>query len=430
MALPLALPVVRARSRMERADGPATNRPIAWVSTLLYVAVLVAGLYYDFVSGDGPHLARMAGFAVVLAVLIGLDVVERRRYVARTPTRPAVVLLATRALLLVAVAAVDGAGLSRPLFVLIPFTAYFAFGRPAGLALATTGVGVLLGGFVLTVPGWHRDLEHVSDVLMFTIGLMLALSMAEVAAREQQARSRLEQTLQELEASHARLTAYAERVAALSAATERNRLARDIHDSLGHHLTAVAVQVEKASAFRDRDAAVADQALRDARASARRALDDVRRSVHTLRDDAAFPLSDALDELVAQVRDEGLMVTLHVSGDQLGYDGASVTALYRAAQEALTNARRHAAASRVDVTVAFTESAARLEVADDGRGLSVGGNGVLPVGHRGFGLLGMRERVHLVGGRVEVSGDAGTGTRVSVTIPRAAAEAMPSPPAS
>jgi signal transduction histidine kinase len=425
MALPLALPLVGARSGVGRHTARAPTRPLTWVSSVLYIAVLVAGLYYDFVSSDGPHLARMAGFTAVLAVLMSLDVVERRRYLGRTPTRPAVVLLGTRALLLVAVAAVDGAGLSRPLFVLIPFTAYFAFGRAASLALAATGLAVLLGGFVLTVPGWHRDLEHVSDVLMFTIGLVLALSMAEVAAREQQARGRLEQTLRELEASHARLTAYADRVAELSATTERNRLARDIHDSLGHHLTAVAVQIEKASAFRDRDAAVADQALLDARASARRALDDVRRSVHTLRDEAAFSLADALGELVAQVRDEGLTVTLEVAGQQHGYGGAPVTALYRAAQEALTNARRHADASRVDVTVAFTESAARLVVADDGRGLGPSGNGG-PAAGRGLGLLGMRERVQLVGGEVEVGSGPGTGTRVSVTIPRAAPEAIPS----
>lgn len=425
MALSLALPLVGARSDVGQHAARATTRPLPWVSSLLYGSVLVASVYYDAVSNDGPHLVRMAGFAGVLALLVGVDAMERRRYVGDTPTRPAVVLLTTRALLLVALAAVDSAGLSRPLFVLIPFTAYFAFGRTPSLALAATGVAILVGGFALTVPGWHRDLEHVSDVLMFTIGLVLALSMAEVAVGEQQARGRLQHTLQELEASHARLTAYAERVAELSAATERNRLARDIHDSLGHHLTVVAVQIEKASAFRERDAAVADRALHDAGASARRALDDVRRSVHTLRDEAVFSLADALRELVAQVGDGSLSVTLDVSGQQQGYDGAQVTALYRAAQEALTNARRHANASRIAVTLVFTESAAQLVVADDGRGLAAGGDGV-PAAGRGFGLTGMRERVQLVGGDVDVSSGPGAGTRVSVTIPRFARDATPS----
>jgi signal transduction histidine kinase len=420
MAVPLRMPLVGARSRAARGVSPAPTRPLPWVSSLLYGAVLLAGVFYDLVGNDGPHVGRMIGFVAALAALMALDVAERRRYLVRTPTRPAVVLLVVRVLLLLVVAALDSAGLSRPLFVLIPFTAYFAFGRVTSLALAATELGALLAGLALTVPGWYSDLEHVSDVLMFTIGLVLALSMAAVAAGEQQARGRLELVHRELETSHARLTAYADQVAELSAATERNRLARDIHDSLGHHLTAIAVQIEKASAFRTRDPAAADLALRDAQSSARRALDDVRRSVHALRDEApAVSLSDALADLVAQVRDEFLTVTLAISGEQHGYGDAPLTALYRAAQEALTNARRHAAASRVDVAVEFTEFAAHLMVADDGRGLPESPGGPTADGRSGFGLLGMRERVHLVGGHVDITSRADFGTRVNVTVPRA-----------
>ena len=92
---------------------------------------------------------------------------------------------------------------------------------------------------------------------MFGLGLVLAVAMAAVAVGEQEGRARLEHALRELSDSHERLADHAERVAELSAAAERNRLARDIHDSLGHHLTAIAVQLEKAEAFRDRDAATA-----------------------------------------------------------------------------------------------------------------------------------------------------------------------------
>ena len=187
------------------------------------------------------------------------------------------------------------------------------------------------------VPGWYRDANYVSDVLMFGMGLVMAIAMADVAARE--ARS-------------------AARVAELSVATERNRLARDIHDSLGHHLTAISVQLEKAAAFRERDPAVAEQALADARASARRALEDVRTSVGALR----APVS--LRAALATARRAGR----RCPGTERDIDPATVTALYRAAQEAVTNARRHGAAGHVAVAVTFGAADTRLVVTDDGAG--------------------------------------------------------------
>ncbi|MGI3229593.1 sensor histidine kinase [Streptomyces sp. GTA36] len=165
--------------------------------------------------------------------------------------------------------------------MLLPFTAYFAFGRTTALALGALCLAGLLTLYVLTAPGWYRDLEHVSDLLMLTVGLVLALSMAAVAVGEQRARRELED--------------YAAQVAELSAATERNRLARDIHDSLGHHLTAMSVQLEMASDFRALDPDAAQRALNEARRSVKLALGDVRQSVRALRGEAAHPtLSAAL----------------------------------------------------------------------------------------------------------------------------------------
>jgi signal transduction histidine kinase len=236
------------------------------------------------------------------------------------------------------------------------------------------------------VPNWYRDASYLSDLLMFGIGLVLAIAMAEFANRERRAVGR---------------------IAELSAATERNRLARDLHDSLGHHLTAVAIQLEKASAFRERDPATEEQALSDARQSTQRALRDVRASVGTLR---AGPVSlrAALTELTGS--DE--TVSLRVDGDERDLDQATVTALHRAAQEGITNARRHGAASRVTVSVTFARASARLEVADNGRGFDPA-----TATGAGFGLLGLRERAALVGGVCTVDSSPGAGTRLTVTVP-------------
>jgi signal transduction histidine kinase len=285
------------------------------------------------------------------------------------------------------VVACDESGLSRVLFVLVPFAAYLTFGRVVGLVLGGVCLALLVGGFAVWVPGWYRDTTHVSDVLMFTMGLVLALAMADVADRERRA---------------------AARIGELSAATERNRLARDIHDSLGHHLTAISIQLEKAAAFADRDASVSEQALADARRSVGRALEDVRASVGTLRAEPVR-LTDALTGLADDTR-----VTLRVTGEERDTDQPTVTALYRAAQEAITNARRHGRANHVTVTVTFGAADTRLEVTDDGRGFD-------PDAPRdGFGLLGLRERAALLGGTVTVNSARGAGTRVTVTVPRTA----------
>ncbi|HEY3003576.1 MAG TPA: sensor histidine kinase, partial [Kribbellaceae bacterium] len=371
-----------------------SSRPVPWVAPLLYGAVLVAGLY-AWLAGLGDTRALL--FVTGLAGLFTVELAERRRYPAGTPVAPAIALLAVRFALTVVAALADGSGLAAILLVLLPFAAYFAFGRTVAIALGAGCVALVLARIALAEPRWYDDLERVSDLLMIAVGVVLAITMAGVAAEAQRGREELRR--------------YAGQVAALSAATERNRVARDLHDSLGHHLTALSILLEQAAAFADRDPATARRALEDAQASARQALDDVRDAVRMLRADAApFRLSTALAELVRQPGTGARpAVTLDLSGDELGYDEPALLALYRAAQEGLTNARRHAAAGTVEVTVRLDEREARLEIADDGRGFTPG--------QEGFGLLGMRERVELAGGRVALDSGPGAGTRLVVTIP-------------
>ncbi|TDV57231.1 sensor histidine kinase [Actinophytocola oryzae] len=353
------------------------TRIVPWVFGAVYGIVLLAGLYFVVGGLGGGDPLRLTGFLAGMAMLFVVEVVAWRA------PRWEVWLLGVRLALFVVVVAFDESGLSRVLFVLVPFAAYLAFGRRVGVVLGGVALALLVGGFAVRVPGWYRDADHVSDVLMFSMGLVLALAMADVALRERRAASR---------------------VAELSAAAERSRMARDLHDSLGHHLTAVSIQLEKAAAFAERDAGVARQALADARTSVGRALEDVRASVGALRAEPAR-LVDALAGLAA----DG--VDLHVDGEERGTDQATATALYRAAQEAVTNARRHGRAATVGITVTFGAHGTRLVVTDDGIGFDV------TTPRDGFGLLGLRERAALLGGTATVDSTPGAGTRVVVTVP-------------
>ncbi|MFD0685729.1 sensor histidine kinase [Actinomadura fibrosa] len=371
----------------------SSTRPVPWVSPLLCLAVLVGGVYYALVDG-GPSF-RTAGFAVSLLLLIGIDVLE--------PQVPPVALLVVRIALYGAVNALDVSGVARVLFVLVPFNAYFAFGRRTAVALGSGCVVALLAGFTIRVPDWHTRSEYVSDVVMFTLGIVLAITMASVAVREREARVRLEETMREVEV--------------LAAAQERNRLAREIHDSLGHHLTAIGVQLEKASAFADLDPSGARDAVENARWSADRALTEVRQSVRALGQHP-FRLTDALTDLVAHLHGDHLAIHLDVRGDENGRPMAVLTTLYRAAQEALTNACRHSGATHVQVTLAYEDPGANLTIKDDGTGFPLPAGGSEPrVGSGGgIGLRGMRERVASLGGRVDLASSP-EGTTVSVTVP-------------
>ncbi|MFI7320666.1 sensor histidine kinase [Streptomyces venezuelae] len=365
--------------------------PVRRVSLLLYGAVLAGGFYHaaaDLGPGRQPHW-RTVAFAAGLAALVALDEVERR---GGTRARHAV-LLAARCVLIAAVVAVDASELAQVLYVLLPFNAYFVFGRGVALLLGALCVAALLAGYAVDAPEWYRDQEHVSDLLMLCVGLVLTLAMAAVAVGEQRARRALEE--------------YAARVAELSAASERIRLAREIHDSLGHHLTAVSVQLELASELSGRDTESARRAVDEARLSVKRALGDVRQSVRTLRGDTpGTSLKSGLADLTRAGE------SLEVSGSEHGYEARELRVLYRAAQEGLTNARRHARATHVTVALRLGEDAARLVVTDDGCGFVPDGASA------GYGLLGMRERAHLVGGSVDVDSAPGAGTRLTVTVPR------------
>ncbi|MFG2874746.1 sensor histidine kinase [Streptomyces sp. NPDC048337] len=404
---------------MTALPGPADGapRPLSWMPPLVHAVVLAGGLYGGLVAAGPADWPRLGGFAACLLLLAALDRAERARHPRRTPVRVALVLLVARLALYAAAAALDPSGVSRALFVLVPLTAYFAFGRRAGVALGVACVAVILAGNSLRVPDWYLRPGTVTDLLMSGLGLVLAVSMASVAVGEQETRLRLEATLGELRDSHAQLTAYAARVAQLSTVRERNRLAREFHDGLGHHLTAIAIQLEKASAFRATDPETAGKAVADARRSANRALDEVRQSVRAMRgEEQPFSLSTALADLVHQEAGGPPAVTLNLSGDEHGYRPEALTALYRAAQEGLTNVRRHAGATRVELSALYGEREARLVVADDGRGFRADS----PARRAGFGLRAMHERLALLGGRVEVDAEPGRGTVVTVTVPRTA----------
>ncbi|WP_082406371.1 sensor histidine kinase [Microbacterium sp. No. 7] len=227
-----------------------------------------------------------------------------------------------------------------------------------------------------------------------------------------------------LEERTAELEHERELTAAQAVALDRVRIARELHDVVAHHVSAMGVQSGAARAVLDRDPEAAREALRGVEHEAREALAELRQLLETLRTpDAAAPGDstirlDALGDLVAHARDNGLPVTLQVVGDPVPASELVQVNLYRIAQEALTNARRHAGPhATADVRLRYGDDAIELEVSNEGR--------VLTAPRPGLGLVGMRERALATGGTIELGPRPRGGYLVRVRVPLRAAAGTP-----
>ena len=205
---------------------------------------------------------------------------------------------------------------------------------------------------------------------------------------------------------------------ALAALEERNRIAREIHDTLAQGLAAIALHLEAAQALGEIRPEAVPPAIAAALHLARTNLDEARRSVLELR---AAPLAGrTLPEALRVLAHDfttatGLPVHTLFDPNIRRLPPAVETGLYRIAQEALTNVRKHAGPAVVTLTLAHTAAGLSLTVEDTGAGFDPAG--VQPTATGGFGLTGMRERAHLLGGRLDVSSTPGAGTCLSVLIP-------------
>jgi two-component system, NarL family, sensor kinase len=248
-----------------------------------------------------------------------------------------------------------------------------------------------LGVMNVASPEW-RGLSPEDLQLLYTIGDLLAIAV-----------------------ERARLF---DRSARLGAVEERNRLAREIHDTLAQGLAAAGLQIESAEAFLETgpDTARARAALSRALDLTRLNLDEARRSVLDLR---AAPLEgrslpEALEVLADRWEAEtGIAARFAAVNRARPLPPRVEVALYRVCQEALTNVARHAGAGRASVRLVATPEAVRLVVEDDGRGFDPS-----RVDGDRQGLVGMGERVEMLGGTLDVqSAPGGTGTRIEATVP-------------
>jgi signal transduction histidine kinase len=249
-----------------------------------------------------------------------------------------------------------------------------------------------------------RWIDAIALAVIYGTGIVFVAVFTRVAASERDARNALAEANQ-------LLRDHASQVEELATTKERNRLAREIHDSVGHYLTVVNVQIGAARTVLDQNRSRALEHLSKAQSLTQEGLAEVRHSVAALRASPteSRPLPEALTALVDQWRAAGLNANFRLSGNVRTLTPQTNLTLYRAGQEALTNVAKHANATTVNVRLNYSDDRIRLTIEDNGVGASES--------EGGFGLLGIRERVQLLNGSVRVTTGAGKGFILEVEVP-------------
>jgi signal transduction histidine kinase len=322
---------------------------------------------------------------------------------------------------------VGAVGLWAPLIALDPVFLSLGFGVLAPFCLTDLRHGAVV--VLVVAVGWIWQLSPewgavawpaVAAVSVFAAGTLLSVAYMGTIVRQSRERQRL---IEQLQATRAELAA-AERQAGTLA--ERQRLARDLHDTLTQGFTSIVLLLEAAEESLATGRPVA-QHIQQALRSARDNLAESRQVVWALRPRplAEQPLPPALEELTRRLAEEtGMQAETVVTGTVQPLPGEAEEALLRIAQEALANVRKHAAASRVTVTVSYLDDVTMLDVADDGVGFD---HAASAAAAGGLGLPAMSERAAALGGGLTIESAPGEGTTIAVKLPTQAGDSRPDP---
>jgi len=386
-----------------------THPPVTAALRFCLHALLVGLLALVALRALGDSAPRTAAVVTVSAVMVVAYAAGALAPPVR-PRKPAAALwlaLLGAVWLVLLVLSPDALWVAFPLYFLELHLLRTRWALPA---VAVTA-GAAIGGFLLHSPAFTPG-AFLGPLLGAAVAVATVLGY-EALFRENERRREL---IEELVATRAEL-AEAERAAGTLA--ERERLAREIHDTLAQGLSSIQLLLRAAERGLPADSPAAAH-VRRARETAQDDLAEARRFVRALSppDLENGSLAAALERLSSRTTAPGLTVRFAVSGSPVELPTPYEVALLRAAQSALANTVRHAGARRAEITLSFMDTSVSLDVVDDGRGFVPGSTGaVADAGPGGFGLPAMRSRARSLGGTLSVESAPGEGTAIALTLP-------------
>jgi signal transduction histidine kinase len=277
----------------------------------------------------------------------------------------------------------------------------------ASLTLELTR-GIILGTLIVLVSMvkyiyliyYKFNLSNMSQMMFFFMLNILILIVASFAQQNKQEKEKKDVLYKELLDAHRKLREYTDELNRLSVVEERNRIARDIHDNLGHNMTALIMQLQMAEHYMKTGSVKSQEMLQNSIQTARDSLSSIREVVETLRGkEIVVSTEKAIRTLVDEFsKKTGAEINLKVNGRAI-IDEKSGTALYHILQECLTNSVRHGGAEKIDVELSYYDNSVSFSIKDNGSG----SENI----KEGFGMKGIRERVEDFKGSVEFQSHAG-----------------------
>ena len=373
-----------------------------WGDWVLACALAIVSEYEIFVRplfGDSAVKSGRAA-AAILFLLVTLPLAWRRR----APVAVLLIVIAATAGALFAMRPVQGPVTSYIATIVV----FYSVGAHCAERRALLGGGIGLAALAVLVATGQPGTVEAGSLAVFAvawlIGRYLRQRRSQVSGLQQRA-ARAEQEREEQ--------------ARAAVTQERGRIARELHDIVAHSVSVMVIQAQAGQRLIS-DAAQARTAFRSIEASGREALVELRRLLAILRtadDQLAIgpqPGLGSLNSLIEQVRDAGLPVELRIEGQQVQLPPGVDLSAYRIVQEALTNTIKHAGPAKAEVVLRYDTSALELEITDSGTGAAPGTG-------TGHGLIGMRERVTLLGGNLVTGSRDGGGYLVRARLPLTAA---------
>jgi signal transduction histidine kinase len=371
---------------------------------LLTLGVVAGLIFYSFRANDQRQWWS-ALVVVAIGVTIIWDVPQHHLWLNNVR-----VLVAT---LLSVVLLFLGANLTGIIILYFIMSASAMVALPAPQGYRWIGVFGLLT-LIYVVVVWGAIVPAILAAVGIFTGYLFVGSSVSAQRRAEVAQAQSQRLLHELQNAHRQMQQAARQAEELAVAEERNRLAREVHDTLGHRLTVAAVQLEGAQRLIARDPDKAAHMVGTVRQQVLEGLSELRRTVATLRAPLTADLSlpSAINRLVHDFQDAtGIQTHLYLADAPVALPGEQREALFRAVQEGLTNVQKHAQAHTVWVRLDITNGSVQVSVEDDGVGLTRSAN------QPGFGLRGLDERAAQLGGRFTVTQGEHHGTLLVFCLP-------------
>lgn len=256
-------------------------------------------------------------------------------------------------------------------------------------------------GYCIISAGGFKLIFILSLLYILVLMLLIHLRLELLAKTDiELLYDRLRQNNHDLEAARARLLDYSRQVERVTALEERNRISRELHDSIGHSLTGILMQVDAAAQIMERDSKKGMELLHQAYGNINISIETVRQTVRKMRPVEYRTHTSSLEELIEKFKNTtGASIQYNTNGIPYELFPSVETVLYQNIQEALTNAVRHSQAKHISIQMTYRSDGTELLISDDG----IGCREI----KKGFGLSGMEERLEVIGGKIKYNGERG-----------------------